>query len=166
MEKVLGSSGMYYMKPLKSPTHIHFLTKNFYGFETVFCIMILGFSPCFICVLCRAKILPQIYTRIIASLKPPPIYAHYMREKFRPQIYMRIAVRLKSVGDWLGVDIFAFVCVTSCICGHRLDKVVFVDWLMSKFDCKSVMGLYKFIVKMWLCICNCMCICVCIWCWL
>ena len=44
-------------------------------------------SPYFICVLCRAKILPQIYTRIIASLKPPPIYAHYMREKIRPDIY-------------------------------------------------------------------------------
>ena len=55
----------------------------------------------FICVLCRAKILPQIYTRIIASLKPPPIYAHYTRGKFRHQIYMRIAVRLESVGDWL-----------------------------------------------------------------
>ena len=35
-----------------------FLTKNFYGFEIVSCIMILGFSPYFICVLCRAKILP------------------------------------------------------------------------------------------------------------
>ena len=95
-----------------------------------------------------------------------PIYAHYMQEKFRPQIYIRIAVRLESVGDWLGVDIFAFVCIMFCICGHRLDKVVFVDWSMPKLDCKSVIGLHKLIVKMWLCICNCMCICVCIWYWL
>ena len=142
-----------------------FLTKNFYGFETVFCIMILEFSPCFICVLCRAKILPQIYTRIIASLKPPP-YTRIICEKNFAQIYIRIAVRLKSMGDWLSVGILAFVCIMFCVCGHRLDKDVFVDWLMSKFGCKSFMGLHKFIVKMWLCICNCMCICVCIWYWL
>ena len=156
------------MKPLKSPTHIHFLTKNFYGFETVSHIMILWFSPCFICVLCRAKILPQIYTRIIASLKPPPIYAHYTRGKFRPRYIWEIAVRSESVGDWLSFGIFAFVCIMFCICGHRLDEVVFC-WLVGrcqKFDCKSVIGLHKFIVKMWLCICNCMCICVCIWYWL
>ena len=79
---------MYYMKFLKSPTYIRFFDeKKFYGFETVFCIMTLGSSPYFICVLCRAKILPQIHMRIIASLKPPLIYAHYMREKFRPDIY-------------------------------------------------------------------------------
>ena len=124
------------------------------------------FPPCFICVLCRAKILPQIYTRIIANLKPPPyIYAHYTRGKFRPQIYMRIAVRLESVGNWLSFGIFAFVCIMFCVCGHRLDKDVFVDWLMLKFGYKSVIKLHKLIVKMWLCICNCMCICVCIWYW-
>ena len=128
--------------------------------------MILGFSPCFICILCRAKILPQIYTRIIASLKPPPYIRALYARKISPQIYIRIAVRLKSVGDWLSVGIFAFVCITFCICGHRLDKVVFVDWLMPKLDYKSVIKLYKFIVKMWLCRCNCMCICVCIWYWL
>ena len=140
-----------------------FLTKNFYGFETVFCIMIFGIFSMFLCVLCRAKILPQIYTRIIASLKPPP-YTRIICEKNFAQIYMRIAVRLESVSDWLGVGILAFVCIMFCICGHRLKKVVFVvDWLMSKFGYKSVMGLHKFIVKMWLCRCNCMCMCVCIW---
>lgn len=131
---------MYYMKPLKSPTHMHFLTKKFYGFETVFCIMILRFSPCFICVLCRAKILPQIYTRIIASLKPPPIYAHYTREKFRPDIYENRGVVGMMCARLISVGILAFVCIMFCICGHRLKNVVFfVDWLMSKFDCKSVM---------------------------
>ena len=57
-------------------------------------------------------------------------------------------MRSESVGDWLSFDIFAFVCIMFCICGHRLDKVVFVDWLMSKFGYKSVIKLYKFIVKM------------------
>ena len=128
--------------------------------------MILWFSPYFICVLCRAKILPQIYTRIIASLKPPPYIRALYARKFSPQIYMRIAVRLESVGDWLSVGILAFVCIMFCICGHRLDKVVFVDWSMSKLGYQNVIKLYKFIVKMWLCRCNCMCICVCIWYWL
>ena len=95
-----------------------------------------------------------------------PIYTRIICEKNFAQIYMRIAVRLESVGDWLSVGVFAFVCITFCICGHRLDKVVFVDWSISKLDCKSVIGLHKFIVKMWLCICNCMCVCVCIWRWL
>ena len=106
------------------------------------------------------------YTHALSPVwNRPHIRALYAR-KILPQIYMRSAVRLKSVGDWLSVGILAFVCITFCICGHRLDKVVFVDWLMSKFGCKSVMKSYKFIVKMWLCRCNCMCICVCIWYWL
>ena len=151
----------------KNRPHIYiFLTKIFYGFETVFLYYDFGILPD-MRVLCRAKILPQIYMRIIASLKPPPyIHALYTRKISPPQIYIRIAVRLESVGDWSSVGILAFVCIMFCMCGHRLDKVVFVDWLMSKFDCKSVMGLHKFIVKMWLYICNCMCICVCIWYWL
>ena len=95
-----------------------------------------------------------------------PIYAHYMREKFRPDIYENCGALGICVGDWLGVDILVFFCVTFCICCHRLDKVVFVDWSMSKFGCKNVIKLYKLIVKMWLCICNCMCICMCIWYWL
>ena len=49
-----------------------FFDEKFLWIRDGFRIMILGFSPCSICVLCRAKILPQIYTRIIASLKPPP----------------------------------------------------------------------------------------------
>ena len=79
---------------------------------------------------------------------------------------MRIAVRLESVGDRVGIAILVFVCIMFCVCGHRLDKDVFVDWLISKLDCKSVIKSHKLIVKMRLCICNCMCICVCIWYWL
>ena len=48
----------------------------------------------------------------------------------------------------MGVDIFAFVCIMFCVCGHRLDKDVFVDWLMLKFGYKSVIKLHKLIVKM------------------
>ena len=107
----------------------------------------------------------NIHTHYCQS-ETAPIYAHYTREKFRPDIYENCGAFRICVSDWLNVGILAFVCITFCICGHRLDKVVFVDWLMSKFGCKSVMGLHKFIVKMWLCICNCICMCVCIWYWL
>ena len=107
------------------------------------------------------------YTRALSPVwNRPHIYAHYTREKFRPQIYIRIAVRLEFVSERL-IEHW-YLCVRLyhvCICGHRLDKVVFFDWSMSKFDCKSVTRFHKFIVKMWLCRCNCMCICVCIWCW-
>ena len=157
---------MYYMKPLKSPTHIHFLTKNFYGFETVFALWFWDFLHVLYAYYAERKFCHK-YTHALSPVwNRPPIYAHYMREKFRPQIYMIIAVRLKSVGNWLSFGIFAFVYIMFCVCGHRLDKDVFVDWSMSKFDCKSVMWFHKFIVKMWLCICNCMCICVCMWRWL
>ena len=157
---------MYYMKPLKSPTHIHFLTKNFYGFEIVFCIMILWFSPCFICVLCRAKILPQIYTRIIASLKPPPIYAHYTREKFRPRyIWGLRCVWNRWAIDWVLISLRSFVSCFVYTVIVWIRTFLLIGWCQN-LVVKSVIKLYKFIVKMWLCICNCMCICVCIWYWL
>lgn len=131
-----------------------------------FCIMILGFSPCFYAYYAERKFCHR-YTHALSPVwNRPPIYSHYMREKFRPDIYENCGAFRICVSDWLSVGIFAFVCIMFCICGHRLDKVVFFDWLMLKFDCKSVMGLHKFIVKMWLCVCNCMCICVCIWYWL
>ena len=153
------------MEPLKSPTHIYFLTKNFYRFETVFVLWFWDFLVFYMCIMQSENFATDIHAHYRQSETAPYIYAHYTRENFA-QIYMRIAVRLESVGDWLSVGIFAFVCIMFCVCGHRLDKVVFVDWSMSKFDYKSVTGLYKFIVKMWLCRCNCMCICVCIWYWL
>ena len=91
----------------------------------------------------------NIHTHYRQSETAPPIYARIICEKNSAQIYMKnrgaagmMCARL------IGVGILAFVCIMFCICGHRLDKVVFVDWLMSKFGCKSVIKLYKFIVKM------------------
>ena len=85
------------MKPLKSPTHIHLFDENFYGFETVFCIMVFGiFSMFYVRIMQSENFATNIHTHYRQS-ETAPIYAHYMREKFRPQIYMRIAVRLESV---------------------------------------------------------------------
>ena len=124
---------MYYMKPLKIAHTYTFFDENFYRFETVFCIMILGFSSCFICVLCRAKILPQIYTRIIASLKPPPhIRALYAR-KISPQIYIRIAVRLKFVWaiDWASVSLRSFVSCFVYVIIVWIRTFLLIGWCQS-----------------------------------
>ena len=87
-----------------------FFDEKFYRFETVFCIMILGFSPCFICVLWRAKILPQIYTRIIASLKPPPhIRALYARKISPRYIWELRCVWNRWAIDWALVSLRSFV---------------------------------------------------------
>ena len=72
----------------KNRPHIYiFLTKIFMDLRRFFALWFLGFSPCFMCVLCRAKILPQIYTRIIASLKPPPYTRIICEKNFAPDIY-------------------------------------------------------------------------------
>ena len=90
---------MYYMKPLKSPTHIHFLTKNFYGFETVFLHYDFGiFSVFYMRIMQSENSATDIHTHYRQSETAPYIRALYAR-KISPQIYMRIAVRLESVGD-------------------------------------------------------------------
>ena len=76
---------MYYMKPLKSPTHIHFLTKNFYGFETVFLHYDFGiFTTFYMRIMQSENFATNIHTHYRQS-ETAPIYAHYMREKFRPR---------------------------------------------------------------------------------
>ena len=157
---------MYYMKPLKSPTHIHFWRKIFMDSRQFFALWFWGFSPCFYMRIMQSEnFATNIHTHYRQS-ETAPIYARIICEKNFAQIYMRIAVRLEFVSDWLSVGILAFVCITFCICGNRLDKVVFY-WLVDvKTRCKNVIKSHEFIVKMWLCIYNCMCICVCMWSWL
>ena len=146
MEKVLGSSIDVLHEDLKSPTHIHFWRKIFMDSRQFFALWFLGFSPCFYAYYAERKFCHK-YTHALSPVWNRPPYTRIICEKNFAQIYMRIAVRLELVGDWLSVGILAFVCITFCICGHRLDEVVFVDWLMSKFGRKSVIGLHKFIVK-------------------
>ena len=68
-------------------TYTSFWRKFLWIRDGFFALWFLGFSPCFMCVLCRAKILPQIYTRIIASLKPPPYTRIICEKNFAPDIY-------------------------------------------------------------------------------
>ena len=153
------------MKPLKSPTHIHFWWKIFMDSRQFFALWFWDFLRILMRIMQRENFATNIHTHYRQS-ETAPIYAHYMREKFRPDIYEDCGAFRICVCDWLSVGILAFICIMFCICGHRLKKVGFIDWLMSNFGYKSVIKLHRFIVKMWLCICNCMCICVCIWCWL
>ena len=89
----------------------------------------------------------NIHTHYRQSETAPYIRALYARKISPLDIYKNCGA-FRICGRLIGVDIFAFVCITFCICGHCLDKVVFVDWSMLKFGCKSVMKSYKFIVKM------------------
>ena len=165
-KKVLGSSIDVLHKAFKiAHTYTFFDEKFLWIRDSFFALWFWDFLRILYAYYAERKFCHR-YTHALSPVwNRPHIRALYAR-KISPQIYMRIAVRLESVSDWLSVGIFAFVCITFCICGHRLDKVVFVEWSMSNFGCKSVIGLHKLIVKMWLCICNCMCICVCIWFWL
>ena len=79
---------MYYMKPLKSPTYIHFLAKNFmdsrqfflhYGFVI--------FSIFYMRIMQSENFATDIHTHYRQSETTPNICVYYMREKFRPDIY-------------------------------------------------------------------------------
>ena len=79
---------MYYMKPLKSPTHIHLFDENFYGFETVFCIMVFGiFSMFYVRIMQSENFATNIHTHYRQSKTAPHIRALYARKISPPDIY-------------------------------------------------------------------------------
>lgn len=130
---------MYYMKPLKSPTYIHFFAKNFYRFETIFALWFWDFLHVFMRIMQSENSATDIYAHYRQSETAPHIRTLYARE-ISPRYIWKIVARLESVCaiDWGLVSLRSF-CIMFCIWGHRLDKVVFVvDWLMSKL-----------VVKMW-----------------
>ena len=78
---------MYYMKPLKSPTHIHFWRKIFMDSRQFFCIMILGFSPYFNAYYAEQKFCHK-YTHALSPVwNRPHIRALYERKISPPDIY-------------------------------------------------------------------------------
>lgn len=91
---------MYYMKPLKIAHTYTFLTKNFYGFETVFLHYDFGiFSMFYMRIMQSENFATNIHTHYRQSETAPPYTRIIREENFAPDIYMRIAVRLESVGD-------------------------------------------------------------------
>lgn len=163
----MGSSIGVLHEVLKSAPHIYiFLAENFID-SRQFSRYDFGIFSAFLYVYYAEQKFCHKYTHALSPVwnRPPP-YTRIIREENFAQIYMEncgaFGIWARLIERWyLGICLFAF-----CICGHRVENIGFVHWLMSKFDCKSVMRLHKFIVKMWLWGCNCMCICVCIWYWL
>ena len=158
---------MYYMKPLKSPTHIHFFDEKFLWIrDSFFALWFLDFLHVLYAYYTERKFCHR-YTRALSPVwNRPPIYTRIICEKNFAQIYMRIA-RAFEIGGQL-IELW-YLCVRLyhvLYMWSSFEEGRFVDWSISKLDCKSVMGLHKFVVKMWLYICNCMCVCVCMWRWL
>lgn len=91
---------MYYMKPLKSPTHIHLFDENFYGFETVFCIMVFGiFSTFYMRIMQNENFATDIHTHYRQS-ETAPLYTRIICEKnFAPDIYENCGAFRICVGD-------------------------------------------------------------------
>ena len=150
----------------KNRPHIYvFLTKNFYGFETVFALWFSDFPILYMRITQSENSATNIHTNYRQSETAPYIYAHYTRGKFRPRYIWELRRVLASALGRLQWCLSACQIMLVCVAVVAW-RTSFYRWLVWDWDCKSVMGLYKFIVKMWLCICNCMCICVCMWCWL
>ena len=96
---MVGASIDVLHEDLKIAHTYTFLTKNSYGFETVFLHYDFGIFPMFYMRIMQSEnFATNIHTHYRQSETAPYIHALYAR-KFRPQIYMGIAVRLKSVGD-------------------------------------------------------------------
>ena len=102
---------MYYMKPLKSPTHIHFLTKNFYRFETVFRIMIFGILLVFLYAYYAERRFCRKYTRALSPVWNRPPYTRIIcEENFAPDIYEKLrCVRNPCAIDWVLISLRSFV---------------------------------------------------------
>ena len=153
------------MEPLKSPTYIHFWRKIFMDSRQFFALLFWDFLRILYAYYAERKFCHK-YTHALSPVWNRPLYTRIICEKnFAPDIYENcgaFGIRGQLIERWyLCIRLYHVLYMRS-----SFEKVVFVDWSMSKFGYKSVMGLHKFIVKMWLCICNCICICVCIWYWL
>ena len=76
---------MYYMKPLKSPTHIHFWWKIFMDSRQFFALWFCDFPRILYAYYAERKFCHK-YTHALSPVwNRPPIYAHYTRGKFRPR---------------------------------------------------------------------------------
>ena len=108
--KDFGSSIGVLHEALKIAHTYTFFDENFYGFETVFCIMIFGiFSMFYVRIMQSENFATNIHTHYRQS-ETAPIYAHYMREKFCPRYIweLRCVWNLWAI-DWALVSWRSFV---------------------------------------------------------
>ena len=166
MEKILGRVQMYYMKIKKSPTHIHFLTTNFIDSRQFFALWFCDFPVFYMRIMQSENFAANIHTHYRQS-ETAPLYTRIIREKnFAPRyIWGLRCVWNRWAIDWVLISLRSFVSCFVYAVIVWIRTFLLIGWCQN-LVVKSVIKLYKFIVKMWLCICNCMCICVCIWYWL
>ena len=91
------------MKPLKSPTHIHFWRKIFMDSRQFFALWFWDFAHTLYAYYAERKFCHK-YTRALSPVwNRPPIRALYAR-KISPQIYMRncgaFGIRARLIGCW------------------------------------------------------------------
>ena len=101
---------MYYMKPLKSPTHIHFWWKIFMDSRQFFALWFCDFPRILYAYYAERKFCRK-YTHALSPVWNRPPYTRIIRERNFAQIYMRIAARLESVRaiDWVLASWCSFV---------------------------------------------------------
>lgn len=109
----------------KNRPHIYtFWRKIFMDSRQFFCIMILGFSPCFYMRIMQSEnSATNIHTHYRQS-ETAPIYAHYTREKFRPDIYEK---------SWRGWNLCARLIGCWCLCVRFVSCFVYgvIVWISS-----------------------------------
>ena len=108
--KWFGSSIDVLYEAFKIAHILRFLTKNFYRFETVFFALWFWDFPRILYAYYAEWKFCHKYTHALSPVWNRPPYTRIICEKnFAPRYIWELAVRSESVGDWLGVDIFAFV---------------------------------------------------------
>ena len=110
MEKVLGSSGMYYMKPLKSPTHIHFWWKIFMDSRQFFALWLWDFLRILYAYYAERKFCHK-YTHALSPVWNRPLYTRIIcEENFAPRyIWGLRCVRNLWAIDWVLISLRSFV---------------------------------------------------------
>ena len=128
------------MKPLKSPTHIHLFDENFYGFETVFCIMIFGiFSMFYVRIMQSENFATNIHTHYRQSETAPP----YIRALYARKISPRYIWELRCVWNLWAID-WALVSLRSFVSCFVYGVIVWIrSFLLLIGRCQNL------VVKVW-----------------
>ena len=137
MEKVLGSSIGVLHEAFKIAHTYTFLTKKFYGFETVFALWFWDFPRILYAYYVERKFCHR-YTHALSPVwNHPSIYAHYMRGNFARYIW-----ELRCVWNLWAID---WVLASWCLFVSRFVYVVIV-WIRSFLLIGRCQNL---IVKVW-----------------
>ena len=132
---------MYYMKPLKSPTHIHFWWKIFMDSRQFFALWFCDFPRILYAYYAERKFCRK-YTHALSPVWNRPLYTRIIREEnFAPDIYEKLrCVRNLWAIDWALVSLRSFVScfVYAVIVWIRLFLLIgwFQNWIVKVWwDC-------------------------------